>query len=379
MDPAKRKALGRKPPKRGKSKQVNRTLSFLKRQRGWPWPFILSPYHRIFIGDRTWLETHIWHAKRMHMKNVWGYRLVRWLFDYFVNLAGNLTQLIVRDSHRKILSTIPSFCNPFFDSSRCIIYINYLRLRETVLIGEDAYLLLRLSGCWPWCCKACNHDNFFIHRLTRSHRYTLGSRIHETHLYTPGSFPFGLIAPVTIIWKSLSVMTPEDIPNTADVPAGDAQPKSKKGRRGKRKEKEISIEPVAKPGPDAHRTLWIRFHPSTWQEVWDAVRKSASIVLNGVHQERKERVAQAGLDVVHEVSNGEGKSLEVEESIDLVDLRSHINCFELMGPRSSQVIRGTMTMINGDDRPIFHQVRHSCRLDSIPDVHVRLLLSFGDS
>lgn len=33
MDPAKRKAIGRKLPKRGKSKQVNRTLSFLKRQR----------------------------------------------------------------------------------------------------------------------------------------------------------------------------------------------------------------------------------------------------------------------------------------------------------------------------------------------------------
>ncbi|KAJ2958269.1 hypothetical protein NQZ79_g6113 [Umbelopsis isabellina] len=26
-------------------------------------------------GTKRWLETHIWHAKRMHMKNVWGYRL----------------------------------------------------------------------------------------------------------------------------------------------------------------------------------------------------------------------------------------------------------------------------------------------------------------
>lgn len=24
----------------------------------------------------TWLETHIWHAKRMHMRNFWGYKLV---------------------------------------------------------------------------------------------------------------------------------------------------------------------------------------------------------------------------------------------------------------------------------------------------------------
>lgn len=27
------------------------------------------------LEDKTWLETHIWHAKRMHMENMWGYRL----------------------------------------------------------------------------------------------------------------------------------------------------------------------------------------------------------------------------------------------------------------------------------------------------------------
>jgi hypothetical protein len=27
-------------------------------------------------GDKSWLETHIWHAKRMKMENLWGYRLV---------------------------------------------------------------------------------------------------------------------------------------------------------------------------------------------------------------------------------------------------------------------------------------------------------------
>ena len=27
-------------------------------------------------GDKKWLETHLWHAKRMRMENMWGYRLV---------------------------------------------------------------------------------------------------------------------------------------------------------------------------------------------------------------------------------------------------------------------------------------------------------------
>lgn len=28
-------------------------------------------------GNKIWLETHIWHSKRMHMVELWGHRLVR--------------------------------------------------------------------------------------------------------------------------------------------------------------------------------------------------------------------------------------------------------------------------------------------------------------
>jgi hypothetical protein len=38
--------------------------------------------------DKTWLETHLWHAKRMKMSNMWGYRLVR--FSSFSQLHPNL-------------------------------------------------------------------------------------------------------------------------------------------------------------------------------------------------------------------------------------------------------------------------------------------------
>jgi ribonuclease P/MRP protein subunit POP1 len=58
MDPAKKAALKHALPKRGKSKALTRTEDFLKRQR-----------------DKAWLETHIWHAKRAHMADKWGYRL----------------------------------------------------------------------------------------------------------------------------------------------------------------------------------------------------------------------------------------------------------------------------------------------------------------
>ena len=72
MDPVKKKVLGRSLPKLSKSKRLARSDIFLKRQR-----------------DKRWLETHIWHAKRMHMNNMWGYRL-----------AVTPTEKSFRPSHR---------------------------------------------------------------------------------------------------------------------------------------------------------------------------------------------------------------------------------------------------------------------------------------
>lgn len=35
---------------------------------------MLIPYFSLV--SKIWLETHIWHAKRMHMTEIWGHRLV---------------------------------------------------------------------------------------------------------------------------------------------------------------------------------------------------------------------------------------------------------------------------------------------------------------
>ncbi|KAG8901959.1 hypothetical protein FRB99_004993 [Tulasnella sp. 403] len=58
MDPMKRKKKLKTLRKIGKAFEIGRTARLLKRQR-----------------DKAWLETHIWHAKRMKMENLWGYRL----------------------------------------------------------------------------------------------------------------------------------------------------------------------------------------------------------------------------------------------------------------------------------------------------------------
>jgi len=84
MDPVRRKALGRSMPQRGKAKRISRTESFLRRQRSIHSSSTTSAFTDCYSGDKTWLETHIWHAKRMHMNNIWGYRLV-----HFVQLIHN--------------------------------------------------------------------------------------------------------------------------------------------------------------------------------------------------------------------------------------------------------------------------------------------------
>ncbi len=40
--------------------------------------YAMSTYARR-AREHVWLETHLWHTKRMHMDNIWGHRLVRHL------------------------------------------------------------------------------------------------------------------------------------------------------------------------------------------------------------------------------------------------------------------------------------------------------------
>lgn len=106
MDANKRRLLGR--PKRGKANQVTRTEAFLKRQRECCWApsSCMLKSRNPIQGDKSWLETHIWHAKRARMQNMWGYRLVccttleRAPVDEFPPQAVTPTEKAFRPSHR---------------------------------------------------------------------------------------------------------------------------------------------------------------------------------------------------------------------------------------------------------------------------------------
>ncbi|KAJ8080661.1 Ribonucleases P/MRP protein subunit pop1 [Marasmius tenuissimus] len=212
MDPVKKKALGRSLPKLGKSKRLARSEALLKRQR-----------------DKRWLETHIWHAKRMHMDNMWGYRL-----------AVTPTEKSFRPSHRA------SYHHAILHDA------SYMGLIE--MKGPEEVLKTILGMLCD--CQGVSPT---------SKRFTGGSRALDTDFYEPGMYPFKLIGPVTIMWRPPP-------PQQEQAP----DPKQKTGKqkgKGKSKEKEPSVEA---------KTAWIRCHPGLFDDVFSALRTATSLTLCGM-------------------------------------------------------------------------------------------------
>ncbi|KAJ3894258.1 POP1-domain-containing protein [Lentinula edodes] len=253
MDPMRRKVLGRAMPKLGKERRLPKEVIFMNRQH-----------------DKRWLETHIWHAKRMKMENMWGYRL-----------AVTPTEKAFRPSHRASIHG-----SILHDSS-------YLSLIE--MTGPEA----TLKAILEMCCDAQDVS-------PGAQRYTSGARVCKTHIYAPNRYPLDLICPITVMWKSR--------PSIMSKPLEEAS-KSKKGK-GKDKQKEVPPE-----ASDNMRVLWIYFHPSMYDTVFSALRTSTSQTL--------------------EAAGSQGVIVDVE----LIDIRGEVGIFEIMGPKSNQVLRGSLSPV----------------------------------
>jgi ribonuclease P/MRP protein subunit POP1 len=161
-------------------------------------------------------------------------------------------------------------------------------------------------------------------------RYLTGARVLDTHIYQAGSYPFDLIAPITVIWRPM--IAP---PATADAPAP-SEPvtsgkKQKKNKKGKGKAPDEG--PKSSKPEDAPRTVWIRSHPSVFDDVFSALQACTSRILD--------------------VARQNGRRVEVE----LADLRGAVNVFEVMGPKANQVIKGALSLVADDERADLQKVR----------------------
>jgi len=170
----------------------------------------------------------------------------------------------------------------------------------------------------------------------------MGSRVLETHIYKPGSYPFDLIAPITIIWKPNSPApcpgSEKDSQEPVDVLQKPTQteilapPETKpKPRSGKEKEQ--------LPDPEPPRIVWIRSHPAVFEDVFASIQTAASLTVEAFK-----------------------KSKDEEVEIKLSDLRGQVNVFEIMGPKSSQVIKGVMTPVKENRSEDFKKVCYMFKL-----------------
>lgn len=132
-----------------------------------------------------------------------------------------------------------------------------------------------------------------------SARYLTGARACEALLYMPHSYPYDLVGPVTIIWR-----------------------------------------PVMPPGKDdlghSPRTVWFICHPSISEGAFRALVVSSSFVVEASESDNKRK-----------------------HRVEVADLRGKFNIFELMGPKSSQVIKGALTPVHDDGSKEFNRVSFS--------------------
>ncbi|KAH0832347.1 hypothetical protein J3R83DRAFT_13363 [Lanmaoa asiatica] len=159
-----------------------------------------------------------------------------------------------------------------------------------------------------------------------------GGRAYETHVYKHASYPFALLGPMAIIWQPLS---PEDSSSHTPEPLarpGRGKDKGKGKGKGKEKQTDDNASPELNIGP---RVIWIRCHPAIFEEVFESLQTSASHVLE---QSKK-------------------KDPQVHAEIEIADLRGYLNAFEIMGPKSSQVIKGALSPVGNDDRKDVKKVR----------------------
>ena len=129
-----------------------------------------------------------------------------------------------------------------------------------------------------------------------------------------------------------------------EMPANGSKRKKKNKGKGKGKETEQVQIPEADvntlafpPDMDVSRTVWIRIHPAAFDDSLAALQTASSLALRTIKRDLKLQT---------------DKVFEVE----IADLRGQLNAFEIMGPKSSQVIKGALVPIGDDQREEFKKV-----------------------
>lgn len=142
----------KRPSRRYRRRPANLQSEYIRRQR------------RI-----RWLETHIWHAKRFHMIERWGYKIPDRPCD---------------KSYRALYRASAKYC-----LLQDVSYYNCIEIHGSYQIVIDGLKQISTTetglGFWAAC-------------------YTKGTREGSSMLYNPNSYPYKAIGEVKFMWKPTS-------------------------------------------------------------------------------------------------------------------------------------------------------------------------------
>ncbi|OAD72210.1 hypothetical protein PHYBLDRAFT_147182 [Phycomyces blakesleeanus NRRL 1555(-)] len=145
-----------------KGKKPLRTMFQLK-------PTVYAKEYLYKQSNKKWLETHMWHVKRMKMVNIWGHRLA---------------------SH------------PNMKSSR----IFYRAFTQAAVIHDASYeSCVELSGASKQIVRILNTITDPSLPSVGSARYNKGQRMGKTYLYEYMQYPTNLICPIEYLWRPSKV------------------------------------------------------------------------------------------------------------------------------------------------------------------------------
>lgn len=128
-------------------------------------------------------------------------------------------------------------------------------------------------------------------------RYESGARLGKTTIHQYRQWPSGLIGPADVLWKPLEASRSQSQFTTQVQEA------------------------------EEERTVWIRVHPSMFEEVWTALTEA----IKGYYEQGSSAVAASAS------GSGGGR-------IRMKDLRGDLCAFEVMGPRAAGVLRGCLQL-----------------------------------
>ncbi|KAG6444816.1 hypothetical protein O3G_MSEX003596 [Manduca sexta] len=126
--------------------------------------YLLEEYNRRQKRN-MWLETHIWHAKRFHMTECWGYRLAYAPCDkaFRACYRGSSAHCLMQD----------------------ISYLTPIQIEGPVDVIKDMFSTITNSSC-----------NLSI----GAKAYISGNREGTIHVYNSNTYPFGYIGKVQFMW-----------------------------------------------------------------------------------------------------------------------------------------------------------------------------------